>query len=122
MNIFLKLTLTLVAVLYLVAGATIIRGTTQEVAINTTPAGAEVNFSNGQSCTSPCNIEADRNTTLQVTITKPGCHTHTAALMPTLAGGGVILGGLIDYGTGIVYDLQPNPMHVSLIVINKYPC
>ena len=26
----------------------------------------------------------------------------------------MILGGLIDYGTGAVYDLQPNPMTVTL--------
>lgn len=29
-------------------------------------------------------------------------------MIPTLAGAGVIFGGFIDYGTGAVYDLQPN--------------
>ncbi|WP_172592474.1 hypothetical protein [Nitrosomonas supralitoralis] len=40
-------------------------------------------------------------------------------MMPTLAGGGVIMGGLIDYGTGAVYDLHPNPMTVSLVCDKK---
>jgi hypothetical protein len=31
-----------------------------------------------------------------------------------LAGAGVILGGLIDYGTGAVYSLQPNPVVAML--------
>jgi uncharacterized protein YceK len=30
--------------------ATMVRGTTQEVSVNTTPAGAHVQFSNGKSC------------------------------------------------------------------------
>ena len=72
-------------------------------------------FSNGQNCTSPCQIEAKRNESLQINIEKDSCHTHTATLMPTLAGAGVVLGGLIDYGTGAVYNLQPNPITVTLI-------
>ena len=36
-------------------------------------------------------------------------------MMPTLAGAGVMLGGFIDYGTGAVYDLQPNPLTISLV-------
>jgi hypothetical protein len=55
-----------------------------------------------------------RDTSLQIDISKDGCATQTATMVPTLAGGGVILGGLIDYGTGAVYDLQPNPLTVTL--------
>jgi hypothetical protein len=95
--------------------ATMVRGTDQEVAVNTTPNAAKVQFSNGQSCTSPCRIKAERNKSLIVTISKEACHTETATMVPTLAGAGVILGGLIDYGTGAVYDLQPNPLTVTLV-------
>jgi hypothetical protein len=35
-------------------------------------------------------------------------------MIPTLGGAGVVLGGFIDYGTGAVYDLQPNPLTVTL--------
>lgn len=94
--------------------ATMIRGTEQEVAINTDPVGAQVTFSNGQSCATPCTLKAKRNTSLQLTIEKEGCNTQTATMIPTLAGAGVILGGLIDYGTGAVYDLQPNPLFTKL--------
>jgi hypothetical protein len=80
--------------------ATIIRGTEQEVAVNTNPAGATVQFSNGQSCTSPCRIKSRRDQSLIITITKDAYATQTATMMPMLAGGGVMLGGLIDYGTG----------------------
>jgi hypothetical protein len=94
--------------------ATMIRGTEQEVAINTNPVGANVQFSNGQSCTSPCSITSKRNQTLLVTVSRKSCQTQTATLMPALAGAGVIFGGLIDYGTGAVYDLQPNPLTLTL--------
>jgi hypothetical protein len=99
----------------IVAGcATIIRGTEQEVSINTNPVGATVQFSNGQTCISPCTIKSARSQSLMITVSKPGCNTQTATMMPVLAGGGVLLGGLIDYGTGAVYDLQPNPLNLTL--------
>ena len=102
--------------LSLLAGcATMIRGTEQEVPVNTNPPGAKVDFSNGQSCTSPCQITAARDQSLLVTISKENCGTQTATMVPTLGGEGVLLGGLVDYGTGAVYDLQPNPMTVTLM-------
>lgn len=94
--------------------ATIIRGTEEEVSVNTNPIGAKLQFSNGQSCVSPCSIKVKRDQSLQIDISKDGCATQTATMIPTLSGGGVILGGLIDYGTGAVYDLQPNPLTVTL--------
>lgn len=92
-----------------------IRGTEQEVSVNTTPTGADVHFSNGLSAKSPCTIKAERKLPLQITIAKDGFQPHTTTLIPTLAGAGAIWAGLIDYGTGAVYDLQPNPYHVILI-------
>lgn len=94
--------------------ATIIRGTEQQVHVNTNPVSAKIEFSNGQSCMSPCSIKTKRDQSLVITISKEGCSTQTATMIPTLAGGGVILGGLIDYGTGAVYDLQPNPLTITL--------
>ena len=104
----------IVAAAALAGCATIIRGTEQQVSINTSPIGANVQFSNGQTCTAPCTIKSARNQSLMITVSKPGCNTQTATMMPTLAGGGVLLGGLIDYGTGAVYDLQPNPLNITL--------
>ncbi len=94
--------------------ATIVRGTEQQISINTNPTGAKVQISNGQSCNSPCSLKVKRDQPLQLTISNEGCSTQTASMIPSLAGGGVIMGGLIDYGTGAVYDLQPNPMTITL--------
>ncbi|SEN06912.1 hypothetical protein [Nitrosomonas marina] len=107
-------------VLFIFSGcATMIRGTEQEVSVNTNPPGADVQFSNGQSCISPCVIKTKRNQSLQISVTKDGCHQQTATMMPTLAGAGAMLGGFIDYGTGAVYDLHPNPLTISLICDKK---
>jgi len=103
------------AVLALTGCATMLRGTEQQVSINTIPVGAKVQLSNGVSCTSPCTVTVPRNQSLMMTITREGCTPQTASMVPTLAGAGVILGGLIDYATGAVYDLQPNPLTVTLI-------
>ena len=97
------------------AFVTMIRGTEQQVAVNTTPTGAIVQFSNGESCTSPCIINAKRDHTLQISVVKDGCHPSTATMMPTLSGAGAMWGGLIDFGTGAVYDLQPNPLTMTLV-------
>lgn len=94
--------------------ATIIRGTEEQVSINTNPVGADVQFSNGQSCQAPCSIKAKRDQSLLITVRKETCATQTATMIPALAGAGVLLGGLIDYGTGAVYDLQPNPLTITL--------
>ena len=94
--------------------ATVILGTEQDVAVNTHPPGASIQFSNGQSCTSPCRIHTSRSASLVITMVKDGCQTQTATMVPTLSGAGVVLGGLVDYGTGAVYDLQPNPLTVTL--------
>jgi hypothetical protein len=103
------------ALLLLAGCATMIRGTEQEVSVNTNPVGAKIEFSNGQSCVSPCHITTARDQSLLVTISKENCGTQTATMVPTLAGEGVLLGGIVDYGTGAVYDLQPNPMTVTLM-------
>lgn len=103
------------ALLSLAGCATMIRGTEQQVSINTIPVGAQVQVSNGMSCVSPCTLNVPRNQSLTFTITREGCAPQTASMVPVLAGAGVILGGLIDYGTGAVYDLQPNPLTVNLI-------
>jgi hypothetical protein len=109
-----KFALVAVAAMNLAACATIVRGTEEQISVNTDPVGAKVRFSNGVDCIGPCTIKAPRNQALQLTITKEGCATQTATMVPTLAGAGVILGGLIDYGTGAVYDLRPNPLTVTL--------
>ena len=94
--------------------ATMIRGTNQNLQVMSEPAGARVEVSSGEQGTTPCSFLLKRNQSVLLKITKEGYHPETVTVYPTLAGAGVILGGLIDYGTGAVYNLTPNPVHVML--------
>lgn len=62
-----------VALIGLAGCATMIRGTEQQVSINTIPVGAQVQLSNGMSCVSPCTLAVPRNQSLTMTITREGC-------------------------------------------------
>lgn len=99
--------------------ATMVRGTTQTISINTDPSGATATLSDGRSCSTPCTLEAKRKETIQISLEKEGCNSTSTAMVPTLAGAGAILGGMVDYGTGAVYDLQPNPLFVKLTCEKK---
>jgi hypothetical protein len=95
--------------------ATVIRGTEQDVSVDTVPRGAMVEFSNGQSCTTPCSIAAKRNQPLEVHILMDGCVPQTAFIRPRLTATGGILGGLPDLATGAVYDLEPSSLSFNLL-------
>jgi len=103
----------IVLAIFLTGCATMVRGTEEQVSVNTTPPGADIQFSNGQSCISPCTIPAKRSDSLQVTAKKKGCQSQTATLLPKL-GSAMLIGGLMDYSSGAVYDLQPNPLYMTL--------
>lgn len=94
--------------------ATMIRGTEQQLSIDSQPLGAKATLSNGQSCITPCSMKLKRDQSVLITYSKPGCKSAQLSVYPTLAGAGVIMGGLIDYGTGAVYNLTPNPATVLL--------
>src|SRR5262245_41273977 len=81
MRIFLPL---LVALL-LAGCATIVRGTEQDITVDTVPNGAKVQFSNGKSCTSPCSIAAKRNQAINVSVSMGGCAPQTAFVRPRLS-------------------------------------
>ena len=105
--------------LMLLAGcATIVRGTEQQVTVDTIPGGAQVEFSNGRNCTSPCSVAAKRNQALEVNISKEGCATQTAFVRPRLSTGASVLGGLPDYATGAIYDLEPSSLSFTLLCAN----
>src|SRR5262245_37510215 len=112
-------TLAAISLMFLAGCATVIRGTEQDVTVDTVPRGAKVEFSNGQTCTSPCSISAKRNQSLIVDIFMQGCGPQTAFIRPVLATGGGLLGGLPDFATGAVYDLEPSQLSFTLTCANS---
>jgi hypothetical protein len=116
----------LVGVTLLIQGcATITRGTTEVLVVETTPSGADVNLSNGLRCTTPCALEVKRKSNLVIDITKPGYESARLNVLSEIAGAGaagmagnVVLGGLIgagvDAATGATKRLVPNPVKVTL--------
>ena len=106
--------LSLYSLLLLPDCATMIRGMDQPLQMMSEPPGARTALGSGQSCTTPCSITASRSTSTIVTFEKDGCERAMVSVFPTLAGAGVILGEVIDYGTGAVYNLQPNPVMANL--------
>lgn len=105
----------IIIILFFISGcATMVRGTDELLQVTSEPSGVNAELSTGQSGTTPCSFVLKRNQSCIVKFSKEGYHTESMTVYPTLAGAGVILGGLIDYGTGAVYNLTPNPVHVTM--------
>jgi hypothetical protein len=108
--------------------ASVTRGTTENISIATTPAGATAEISgldNPTACVTPCVVQAKRNADITVTINKEGYEPQIIPLTKEIPGSGaagfagnVLLGGLIGMGvdaaTGAAQDHQPNPVIVTL--------
>ncbi len=112
--------------------ATITRGTSQDFVINTSPSGANVQLSSGETCVTPCTLRRQRNEEFTVTITKDGFETSTHMIDHRTGGGGgtamagnVLIGGLIgagvDASSGATQDLFPNPLEVTLVRVAPAP-
>lgn len=111
----------------LLAGcATITRGTNDVLVVNSTPSGAQVKMSDGQTCTgTPCTFKVPRKSELNVLVTKEGCKPQQVRVTNRVASGGgaamagnVLVGGIIgagvDASSGAMLELIPNPVEVQL--------
>ena len=109
--------------------ATITRGTTETLAIQTEPEGASVELSSGLTCRTPCSLELKRKNDYRLYVRKAGYQDATLMVESRLAGSGaagmagnVLIGGIIGIGvdsvTGATNSLQPNPVHVHLVVLD----
>ncbi|HVV34614.1 MAG TPA: PEGA domain-containing protein [Vitreimonas sp.] len=125
-----KLRLLALALCVSAAGcATIVRGTSEDFVVESTPTGATVQTSNGFQCAStPCTFHMQRKTGFTVTVAKDGYQTATATVLSNMSGGGgagfagnILAGGLIGMGvdatSGAMNDLMPNPLHVDLLPV-----
>lgn len=113
--------------------ATITRGTSEVLVVETEPPGAEVSVSpNGYRCTSPCSLEVKRKHNYHVDIRKDGYEPISTDVLSQIAGAGaagmagnVLIGGLIgaaiDAGSGATRELKPNPLKVKLVPLAPQP-
>ena len=105
--------------------ATVVRGTTDEVAFKSSPSGAEVHTSNGLACVTPCTLQIKKNEEFVATFKKAGYAAKDVPVARQIVAGGVaatagniIVGGLVGVGvdavTGAGFDHVPNPVVVTL--------
>lgn len=107
----------------IVGCATIIRGTEEEVRIETIPEGATATIEpGGLVIQTPASVALQRANEYIVTLELEEYETETVRLRHSSSGvvfGNLILGGLIGYSTdqssGAVYNLIPNPLVVELV-------
>lgn len=115
----------------LVAGcASVTRGMTNQVQINSDPPEAQAKTSMGHVCTTPCTLQFNRKDEFSVLISKPGYHTAEIAVKTRIAGegaagfaGNVIVGGVVGMGvdaaTGATLEHYPNPVTAKLVPLKK---
>lgn len=124
MNIKLLTTMTVI-ILSLTGCATVTRGSTEALVIESEPSGAQVQLSNGMKGTIPTSFKVKRKHDLIVTVSKPGYETASINVTSQMAGAGgaamagnVLVGGIIglaiDASSGATKELKPNPVKVTL--------
>src|SRR5437879_7169299 len=108
--------------------ASVTRGTTENISIASTPAGAEATISGldvPTACVTPCAIVAKRSADISISFAKDGFEPEIVTLTKEIpatgaAGfaGNVLAGGLVGMGvdavTGAAQDHKPNPVIVTL--------
>ena len=125
---FQALSLAVLASIFVITGcATVTRGSKQKFRVETTPPGARVDLTNGQSCAAtPCDFKLKRKSEFTVNISKLGCEPASVFVSHELSGkgavgmaGNVVVGGVVGVGidavTGATQDLHPNPVQVALV-------
>ncbi len=123
-------TLTLSGILSMAGCASITRGTTDTLIVESNPSGADVRLSNGMTGKTPAAFKLPRKDSLVVTITKDGYESIEINVIPQIVGAGsagmagnIVFGGLIgaavDASTGAMHDLKPNPISVNLVRANR---
>jgi hypothetical protein len=115
--------------------ASVTRGTTENISISSTPAGATAEVTGLDTpvaCMTPCVVQAKRNADITVTVNKEGFESQIIPLTKEIpatgaAGfaGNVLLGGVVGMGvdavTGAALDHKPNPVIVTLQPVAPVP-
>lgn len=110
-------------VAFLLSGcATVLNGTSQPVAFQSDPDGAEIELISGLKCTTPCEYSMKRGDDSRVTFTKPG-YEPVSVYIQSRTGGSVagnilaggIIGGVVDASNGASNHLYPDPVRVRMV-------
>ncbi|MGL4975148.1 MAG: translation initiation factor 2 [Bosea sp. (in: a-proteobacteria)] len=111
--------------------ATITRGTSVEIKLNSEPPGAEARTSLGHYCAAtPCAFDVSRKAEFVVTFAKPGFEPQQTSVTTRVASAGVtgmvgnvVAGGVVGVGvdaaTGATLEHVPNPIFVTLLPAQK---
>jgi hypothetical protein len=111
--------------------ASVARGTTEKVVINSEPADATIRTSLGHSCPqSPCTVEVSRKSEFTAYAEKEGYKPGQVYVGTGFSGGGaaglagnILVGGVIGVGvdamTGATLDHSPNPAHITLVPVGE---
>ena len=123
----LRVLASLLACFALAGCASVTRGWTEQISISSTPAGAvaTVTGSDNHTCTTPCAVQVNRNSDLQVSFELNGFEPEVVVLTKEIANtvvagfaGNLLLGGIIGMGVdaanGAPLDHKPNPVMVTL--------
>jgi hypothetical protein len=117
----------LAATLAVAGCASVVRGTTDKVSINSDPPDAAIRTSLGHSCpTSPCTVEVSRKESFTAFAEKDGYKPGSIYIDTKIGGkgaaglaGNILVGGVIGVGvdamTGATLDHFPNPALITLV-------
>ena len=101
--------------------ATIVKGTTQDIAVASDPAEADVIADGQQMGQTPIDLKLQRKRDHLITISKTGFQSKSIAVTKSIGGavfGNIIAGGLIGWGvdatSGAQYNLSPESISVKL--------
>jgi len=100
--------------------ATVVKGTSQDLAFSTLPEGSTVTVTGGNTCISPCKIKLKRRNPVRVDIAHAG-YKPAYVLVKSKWGGatagnillGGVIGGVVDGANGASNFLSPNPVKVK---------
>ncbi|POR51268.1 hypothetical protein CYD53_10751 [Bosea psychrotolerans] len=111
--------------------ATVTRGTTDQITVNSIPPEAEARTSLGHACpATPCTWEVSRKAEFTVSFSKPGYEDMQIPVATRIAGAGaagfagnVLIGGLVGMGvdaaTGSTLEHYPSPVLATLVPLRK---
>ena len=114
-----------VGALTLAGCATVVLGAHEPFEIVSSPAGAHVSLSTGETCVTPCKLELPRAAAFQARVSLPGYATQVIPVASRASAGGAVgflgngvIGGLVgagvDMDSGAMRSLSPNPLRVRL--------